>query len=91
MKTEPKPEPIEEPELKVEIKDMSNFVLVAAYARGLDNREFDSIKVHYLWDGNYRINCSRANRIVNSYFIRYSNDEGVLWSEPHLPLAKEAL
>ncbi len=94
MKKEPKPElPVEpEPaEVVAPVKDMSNFILVGCYARGLDNKKFDNIKVHYLWEGNYRVNCFIGPHIKESYFVRYSEDEGILWSEPHLPLAKEGV
>ena|SRR3990167_2735209 len=64
-------------DLREEIKQSLNLRV------GLAN--YDDVIVRPLWNRNYRVNCYRNTKIVDSYFIVYSKDEGILNSYPALP------
>jgi predicted Mrr-cat superfamily restriction endonuclease len=71
-------------EEKEPVDDYSVAVMDAVTKRGLKVSNFDIVDVKYLWTGNYRVNCYAAGLIKNSYFIRFTKEEGILRSWPEL-------
>lgn len=79
-----KEEAEKQPEITYETQVMDSII-----QRGLNISTYDNVKPIFLWTGHYRVNCHKNHKIVNSYFIRFSKDEGLLWSVPKLPLDED--
>lgn len=73
-----------EDEAVEQIDDLSVHVLDALRKRGLKDSEFDDIRCNYLFEGNYRVNCYKDNKIPESFYIKFSKDEGIIRMWPNL-------